>query len=753
EGAALDFLVVFNKAIRLTRLYPENHPQMQNGLADAHAAYEKMVGRLPRVILGARGGDLLIGNKAVRDVSMGIQDLYKLFNELEIESLIIERGASPDVVLGFMKLLISNDPEEDEGLPYRDWDEVPCFRVNDIAYNMVAGSETVVEKAAVGEGVGDATLVTKLVSPDGFLDSTEGSELRRLLESNPGAVATLVRRAIDEKVEEAGEGAAKPTLARALENMSGDITSVDSGVSFEDMKERLARMLFYLPPDFLKKMFGRDLKDLDERDYAKLFSGFSDTLRAKILESELGEAHDKDALAAKLDDMAPESDQLIKLSEQIGRRLQEQGFTFDECQERMQQFANAMADVRHVRLAETGAMAAEDAKEAKEMFRTKARLLCLDPDEETLVAYQELVQSDGYKVFSVGSAEAAMEILEEGGEGADIVLMELAGLPGMHGLELVQHLAKARKPLPLLIVTEHPQLANEFEVRTYPHHRVLAKPAAPDEVLAVVREFTPGVTRQMIREHVEGRQMSDADLAKAREVQAKLLPAEIPLVDGYEIGAYYRASREVGGDYYDVIPLGDGTYGLVVADVSGKGVSGAMGMVMVRGIMRMIAPWSRSPAETIKRVNKHLHHEMLDGMFITCSYAVLDPGGHTLQICLAGHNPPVIFRPKQRTGVLMDPGGIALGLTSGDRFDRMISEEVVPLQPEDRIMFYTDGVVEAMSPDEEIFGEDKLIQVIRDASFLASEHLIRHLLDQVELHQDTAPQSDDITVLTVKRLL
>jgi len=173
---------------------------------------------------------------------------------------------------------------------------------------------------------------------------------------------------------------------------------------------------------------------------------------------------------------------------------------------------------------------------------------------------------------------------------------------------------------------------------------------------------------------------------------------------------------------------------------------------MVRGVVRMIAPWSRSPAETLCRTNKHLSREMMDGMFVTSVYGVLDPSQATLTLALAGHNPPVVFRPKQRQLELTPPGGMALGLTSPERFDRTVYELELPLGAGDRVVLYTDGVVEAMSPDEEIFGDDRLLQVVRDASFLQSEDLIAHLLEQVERHQDTAPQSDDITLLTVKRI-
>lgn len=746
EAQALKFLGVFNRGFRLMRLYPIAHPTLQAGLTEVHQAYEAMVAALPRVVLGARGGDLLIGNVPVRDVALGIQDLYKLFTELEIESLIIERGASRDVVSGFLRLLAARDPEHEPDLPYRDWAQVPCFRVNDISYNMVAGDEKVVDKAQVGEGAGSSRLVDQLTGDIAQLDSQEAEELRRLLKTNPGAVAALVRRAVQEAVAREGATMAQPTMARALENLSADLSQGDASVTFSDLRDRLARMLFYLPPEFLRETFGKDLKDLNEQDYAEVFAGFSSNLRAKLLENELKRHESPDALAGRLDRMVKGEDELIRITEQISVRLQERGLSYEDAKAEMMAMANAVGHVRKRRLA---AADLDVPPEAQELFQARATIVALDPDPGLGSLYQTWLSPKGFRVLTFTDGAAALEAVRR--ESADILVLELK-LAGMHGLQVIQSLAKEGPTIPVVVVTGHPGLAREFELRTYPRHRVIEKPATEAAVLEVIDEYMPHSTRAIIREHVAERLQSEADLAKARTVQARLLPESIPLIDGYDLGAYYRASREVGGDYYDVIPLGDGAYGLAIADVSGKGVSGAMIMVLVRGVLRMMARWSRSPAETLCRVNKHLSSELLDGMFVTAAYGVFDPAQAQLTLALAGHNPPLVFRPRVRQHEFLEPGGMALGLAKSERFDPLVREQVISLGVGDRVVLFTDGVVEAMSPDEHVFGEDKLLGAVRDASFLQSEGLIAHLLEQVEHHQDTAPQSDDITVLTLKRL-
>ena len=748
EAFAVKFLIVFGKAFRQTRLYPVEHPLMQSGLTECHHAYEAMVAKLPRVTLGARGGDLLIGNTPIRDVGMGIADLYKLFADLGIDSLVIDVGAPAEEMLGFLRLLASPDPERDPSLPYHEWSQIPHFRVNDIAYKMVAGDEKVVDKAAVGEGEGQARLVSHLTAQDLGLDSKEAAELRRLLQANPAAVATLVKRAIDDATLREGSAEARPTLARCLENLSGDLVKEESGVTFDEVRERLPRVLSSLPPDPRRGLSGRALKALAAADSPRLFSGFSNGLRASMLETELGRDVPADQIGARLDALAPGENELIDLAESVTRRLRDRGLTYAECEGRLLSLSQALGEVR-VRRTGEGSADDETEEKSKDLFRARAVVVCCDPDPETLGDYQRTLTAAHYRVLAFPDAAAALRAIRE--ERADMAVLELR-LQGMHGLEFVQSLAKDGPRIPLILATAHPQMGEEYEIRTYPRKVVLPKPVGGPVLLGAVRDFTPQATRALVKEEVAAREQSEADLGKARSIQAKLLPESLPLVDGYDIGAYYRASREVGGDYYDVIPLGDGTYGLAIADVSGKGVSGAMGMVMTRGVLRMVAPWSRSAKETIVRLNHHLQREMLQGMFVTAAYAILEPTERRLTVCLAGHNPPLVYRHKSRRGEYLQPGGMALGLVSGPAFEGVLREDVVTLDVNDRVFFYTDGVVEAMSPDERPFGEEGLLQAVRDASFLESEHLIRHLLEQIEAHQDTAPQSDDITLVTLKKL-
>ncbi|MCI0343382.1 MAG: PP2C family protein-serine/threonine phosphatase [Planctomycetales bacterium] len=747
EAAALRFLVSFNKAIRLARLYPMGHPLLKDGLVESFGLYVKMAEKLPRLTIGARGGDLYLGNVAVRDVSIGVSQLFGLFSDRGVESLILSHGADEPELVGFIRLFATRNPEAHPDLPYREWGQVPHFRVNDIAYKMVAGDEAIVDKAAAGESAGDASLLGHLTADQAFAGTAEGKELMRLLQTNPGSVATLIKRAVEDMVRTQGAETARPTLAKCVENISADLASRQDGVTFEDLRDRLTRVLFYLPPDFLQGLFGKDMKELREEDYAKLFTGFSAELRAALLEGDLRRDASPELLSKRLGTMAAGEDELVKLSELVAKRLRDRGLSWEECEAHVASMAHALGEERVRRLAEE--VPAAEAADVKGLFRAKALVVLLDPDAEVLAAYQKFLASEGYRTLAFSDGALALKAARE--QTADMMVLELK-LPGMHGLDVIRSLTSDGPKIPLVIATFHDKFREEFEVRTYPRQKFLKKPFQPPDLLAAVSSFTPQATRALIREHVEGRSQNTADLDRAREIQEKLLPDSVPAIEGYDIGAFYRASREVGGDYYDVLPLGDGTYGIAIADVSGKGVSGAMGMVMMRGILRMAAHWCRSAQEALVRVNRYLSKELPHGMFVTAVYAILDPAKRTLTYSLAGHNPPVLYRKGTRRAELLPPSGTPLGLVPIPKFEEVIREATLELTPQDRIVFYTDGVVEALNPAEEVFGEERLIGLVRDASFLDSKKLLDYVVTEVEKHQDTAPQSDDITMVTVKAL-
>jgi sigma-B regulation protein RsbU (phosphoserine phosphatase) len=244
------------------------------------------------------------------------------------------------------------------------------------------------------------------------------------------------------------------------------------------------------------------------------------------------------------------------------------------------------------------------------------------------------------------------------------------------------------------------------------------------------------------------RKMLDHELAIAEELQANLLPRKVPQIPGYDVSAYYRPSREVGGDYYDFIEIDADHLGILVADVSGKGIPGSIVMTETRALVKSEAVRTLSPAETLTRVNRVLYHDIKRGMFVTVYYAILQLQKALLTCVSAGHNPMVLWRKASNTCHLVNPNGLALGIDKGPLFDKTLKEQKIQLFKGDRFALYTDGVIESMNRNSEQFGQNRFYLRVKQLADKSSSEFLSLLVSELEAHQGDAPQHDDITIVT-----
>jgi serine phosphatase RsbU (regulator of sigma subunit)/anti-sigma regulatory factor (Ser/Thr protein kinase) len=252
---------------------------------------------------------------------------------------------------------------------------------------------------------------------------------------------------------------------------------------------------------------------------------------------------------------------------------------------------------------------------------------------------------------------------------------------------------------------------------------------------------------QLVREQeaeVRQRERIEQELRVAQLIQQQFLPQELPDLPGWRVGAYYGPAREVGGDFYDFIKLPDGQVGIVVGDVTDKGVPAALVMATTHSILRAEAPRLVAPSEVLTRANELLVDEMPAHMFVTCLYAVLDPGTGRLRYANAGHNVPYV---RTEGGVTeLRATGMPLGLLPGMEYE----EKEATLAPGEVVLLHSDGLAEAHNGEREMFGFPRVAALTGEAS--DGEVLIDRLLK--ELQEFTGPgmeQEDDITLVTLGR--
>lgn len=229
------------------------------------------------------------------------------------------------------------------------------------------------------------------------------------------------------------------------------------------------------------------------------------------------------------------------------------------------------------------------------------------------------------------------------------------------------------------------------------------------------------------------------DALEARTLQQALLPKSSPYIPGFAVSGLCVPVGAVGGDWYDFIPLNDGRWGLVLADVSGKGTAAALLMAATRGVLRSLAEASCTPSEVLQRLNQLLVEDLPPARFVTMAYAVLDPAKRTLTLASAGHLQPLLVH-GQDARFLNTEAGLPLGLALGE-----YSETEIELKPGCRVVFYSDGITEAVNPDEEEYGQLRLKEHLLQPGTSGESLLanVRSFVNGFGLH-------DDATVITVE---
>lgn len=245
------------------------------------------------------------------------------------------------------------------------------------------------------------------------------------------------------------------------------------------------------------------------------------------------------------------------------------------------------------------------------------------------------------------------------------------------------------------------------------------------------------------------RERLDHELEIARELQYTLLPAKLEAPEGWSVGAHYTPALEVSGDYYDLIPLEDGSIAVIVADVSGKGVPGLVVMAMLRTIVRGVSAPGRGPAEVLSRANRALEGAMRRGMFITCLYGILDPATGSFEYASAGHCKPLLLHSSGELQWL-DAGGKAVGMFGSKLFDASLKPRHARLRDGDGLLLYTDGLPEAMDASREQLGLGPVEEVARAASRQGAASLVKRLLELVAGHRAGVPANDDLTLLALR---
>jgi len=371
------------------------------------------------------------------------------------------------------------------------------------------------------------------------------------------------------------------------------------------------------------------------------------------------------------------------------------------------------------------------------------RILIVD-DAEANVDVLVNALRDEYKLSVAIDGEGALRSIEKGRP--DLVLLDIV-MPGIDGYEVCRRLraTEATRELPVMFLSSLEDVKNKTRGFELGANDYVTKPFDVLEVKARVRSL---LKAKAYADAVKA--AAERDLRIAREIQMGILPADVASRvrgTGLDVHALLEPAQQVGGDLYEVLRLADDRVMVAVGDVSGKGIPAALFMGVTMTLLRSMARLCASPDEILRRVNDELLEQNPRGMYVTLQCLVVDPATTLVSCAGAGHDSAVLLSPGQPPRLVIPPTGRVVGLMP----DNPVAAETLTLQPGETLVLFTDGVSEAFSADQEMFGEARLLAHLAKEPGGTAEETTRSVVDAVRRHAAGAKQSDDITVVSVRR--
>lgn len=370
------------------------------------------------------------------------------------------------------------------------------------------------------------------------------------------------------------------------------------------------------------------------------------------------------------------------------------------------------------------------------------RVLIADDQAHIVDALEMLLKGCGFSTETVSHPARVLRALES--SAFDAVLMDLnytrGNASGEEGLQLVSQIRAMDNLLPVLVMTAWGSVDLAVEAMRRGASDFVEKPWENRHLLAKLHKQL-GQAREQRRRQRE----REEELDEARDIQQRLLPKRLPEIEGYEVAAMTQPLRFVGGDYYNVARIGEQQTAICIADVAGKGLPAALLMSSLQAALKPLIAQRLAPSELCQRLNRILCDLMPTGKFISFFYGVLDSNGK-LTYCNAGHNPPLLI-PESGATVELDAAGAVLGQFPCWRYQ----QSDLKMQSGDRLLVFTDGLVEACNRDQQAFGEEHLVRIVQENGNAGASDLMALVMEGASRHCGGQFQ-DDASVIVLRAL-
>ena len=367
-------------------------------------------------------------------------------------------------------------------------------------------------------------------------------------------------------------------------------------------------------------------------------------------------------------------------------------------------------------------------------------ILLVDDNPTNLQVLFQTLEGRGYKLLIAKNGETALSISQKAHP--DLILLDIM-MPGIDGFEVCSRLKgdPSTKDIPVIFLSALDETADKVKGLQVGAVDYVSKPFQPEEVIARVN--TQLTIHRLSKEVQSQRDQLEHELEIVSEVQRDLLPAQLPEIEGIELGVYYETSRYAGGDYYDIINISDNQWGILVADAEGHGAPAAVMMAMTCALFRASPNFSAEPDAVLSYLNQHLCN-VNEASFVTAIYVVYDADERTIRIARAGHPLPIIYSVSENKALKFPTKGVPpLGI---DAYNQVPVAET-RLERGDRLLLFTDGVSERFNKEGKIYGEDQLLKQLEMDQAREPEAILNGIMKDVEQFADGEPAEDDQALL------
>ena len=383
-----------------------------------------------------------------------------------------------------------------------------------------------------------------------------------------------------------------------------------------------------------------------------------------------------------------------------------------------------------------------------------SRILVVDdePDLEHLVQqkFRKKIKAQELEFVFAQNGVDALEKLNNDGK-IELVLTDI-NMPEMDGLTLLTELAKLNAILKSVVVSAYGDMENIRTAMNRGAYDFVTKPINLDDLETTINKAIKELN--VLKAAIESRDKLTSienELKIATEIQTSIIPQDFPAFPDrteFEIFAKMIPAKEVGGDFYDFFAIDKSRIGIVIGDVSGKGVPAAMLMAISRTLLKATALKGIAPDICLTEINGIIAEESLSTMFVSLFYGILDTRNGNFEYCNAGHNLPYIIADGGEIKPIENVGGLFVGAFQDTEYE----PQTITLKPNESLFLYTDGVTEAMDANDNEFGDDRLNNSLQKMLDKSPTDLTNSIIEKVKIYSDRTVQSDDITCLVLKYL-